>query len=104
MPEGIWFPGGGTVCFFLFLRRRVRQTIEWGVYMTLQVFFDQNPRVALAFSGGVDSAYLLYAAQQCGAQARAYFARLSFQLQLEADAAARLLKGEGRRRQCLTKA
>ena len=95
MPEGIWFPGGGTVCFFLFLRRRVRQTIEWGVYMTLQVFFDQNPRVALAFSGGVDSAYLLYAAQQCGAQVRAYFIRSAFQPQFEADDAARLAQSLG---------
>ena len=43
----------------------------------------------------VRSAHLRYAAQQCGAQARAYFARLSFQLQLEADAAARLSKREG---------
>ena len=43
----------------------------------------------------VRSAHLRYAAQQCGAQARIYFARLSFQLQLEADAAARLSKREG---------
>ena len=30
--------------------------------MTLEEFFHQNPRAALAFAGGVDSAYLLYAA------------------------------------------
>ena len=34
--------------------------------MTLQNFFSQNQKVALAFSGGVDSAYLLYAAIQSG--------------------------------------
>ena len=80
---------------FSFLCRWVRQTIEWGVYMTLQDFFDQNPRVALAFSGGVDSAYLLYAAQQCGAQVRAYFVRSAFQPQFEADDAARLAQSLG---------
>ena len=40
--------------------------------MTLKEFFAEHPRTALAFSGGVDSAYLLYAAIQCGAQVRAY--------------------------------
>ena len=30
--------------------------------MTLQFFFKAQPAIALAFSGGVDSAYLLYAA------------------------------------------
>ena len=39
--------------------------------MTLEQFFLENPRVALAFSGGVDSAYLLYAAQKAGAKVRA---------------------------------
>lgn len=63
--------------------------------MTLQDFFDQNPRVALAFSGGVDSAYLLYAAQQCGAQVCAYFVRSAFQPQFEADDAARLAQSLG---------
>lgn len=31
--------------------------------MMLETFFHENSRVALAFSGGVDSAYLLYAAR-----------------------------------------
>ena len=35
--------------------------------MTLQQFFSENPKTALAFSGGVDSAYLLYAAKRLGA-------------------------------------
>ena len=30
--------------------------------MTLEQFFAENREVAIAFSGGVDSAYLLYAA------------------------------------------
>ena len=32
--------------------------------MTLEKFFRENPRAAVAFSGGVDSAYLLWAARQ----------------------------------------
>ena len=31
--------------------------------MELRDFFAAHPRVALAFSGGVDSSYLLYAAR-----------------------------------------
>ena len=34
--------------------------------MTLQEFFTANPKAAIAFSGGVDSAYLLYAAKKYG--------------------------------------
>ena len=32
--------------------------------MELAEFFKDHPKVALAFSGGVDSSYLLYAALQ----------------------------------------
>ena len=45
------------------------------VPMTLDTFFKQNPKVALAFSGGVDSAYLPYAAIQSGGQIRAYYVK-----------------------------
>lgn len=58
--------------------------------MTLQEFFRGNPKTALAFSGGVDSAYLLYAAQQCGAQVRAYYVRTAFQPLFELEDARRL--------------
>ena len=34
--------------------------------MDLQQFFKENPRVAIAFSGGVDSSYLLYTAPGSG--------------------------------------
>ena len=34
--------------------------------MTLEEFFEEHPKIALAFSGGVDSSYLLYAASRCG--------------------------------------
>lgn len=58
--------------------------------MTLQDFFAQNPRAALAFSGGVDSAYLLYAAASCGAQVCAYYVKSAFQPQFELGDARRL--------------
>lgn len=58
--------------------------------MTLQEFFRENPKAALAFSGGVDSAYLLYAAKQCGAQVRAYYVRTAFQPLFELEDARRL--------------
>lgn len=58
--------------------------------MELQEFFSQHPRVALAFSGGVDSAYLLYAAVQCGAQVRPYYVKAAFQPQFEYEDALRL--------------
>ena len=38
--------------------------------MTLQDFFTLHPKSAVAFSGGVDSAYLLYAARSWGADVR----------------------------------
>ena len=51
--------------------------------MPLQEFFAEIPRAAIAFSGGVDSSYLLYAAVQCGADVHAYFAKTSFQPQFD---------------------
>ena len=61
----------------------------------LSQFFAENPRVALAFSGGVDSAYLLYAAIHAGAQVRAYYVKSAFQPQFELDDAHRLAKELG---------
>lgn len=58
--------------------------------MTLSDFFTHNPRVALAFSGGVDSAYLLWAAKHHGAQVHAYYVKSPFQPQFELDDARRL--------------
>lgn len=58
--------------------------------MTLQQFFSENPKTALAFSGGVDSAYLLYAAKRLGADVRAYYAKTPFQPQFEFEDAVRL--------------
>lgn len=58
--------------------------------MELSAFFQEHPRVALAFSGGVDSAYLLYSAVKSAASVRAYYVKSAFQPQFELDDAKRL--------------
>lgn len=58
--------------------------------MVLSEFFDNNPKVAIAFSGGVDSAYLLYAAKLYKADAMAYYVKSQFQPQFEYDEAVRM--------------
>jgi len=58
--------------------------------MTLYDFFKSTPSVALAFSGGVDSAYLLYVALQYGARIRAYYVKTAFQPRFEQEDAKRL--------------
>ena len=55
--------------------------------MTIEEFFQENNKAAIAFSGGVDSAYLLYAAVASGADVSAYYVRTAFQPEWEyADA------------------
>ena len=61
--------------------------------MTLQEFFQEHPKAAVAFSGGVDSAYLLWAAGRWGGDVRAYYGRTAFQPAFEL-ADARRLAGE----------
>lgn len=58
--------------------------------MTLKEFFEANPKAALAFSGGTDSAYLLWAAVQAGADVQPYFVRSAFQPRFELKDAERL--------------
>lgn len=58
--------------------------------MTLSEFFVLHPRAALGFSGGVDSAYLLYAAMKAGAAVRAYYVKTPFQPAFELCDARRL--------------
>ena len=58
--------------------------------MTLPEFFQANPRAAVAFSGGTDSAYLLYAAARYARRVRAYCARSPFQPAFEWEDARRL--------------
>lgn len=58
--------------------------------MTLKEFFTQHPKAALAFSGGTDSAYLLYAGLGFGADIRPYYIKTAFQPQFELDDAEKL--------------
>ncbi|MGI6012710.1 MAG: ATP-dependent sacrificial sulfur transferase LarE [Oscillospiraceae bacterium] len=63
--------------------------------MDLKTFFTENPSVALAFSGGTDSSYLLYAGLAYGAKIRAYYVKTAFQPQFEYDDAMRLAEQLG---------
>lgn len=58
--------------------------------MELKDFFREHDRLALAFSGGADSAYLLYAAAKYGADITAYYVRSQFQPEFEYQDALRL--------------
>ena len=58
--------------------------------MTLEEFFTQHPRTAVAFSGGTDSALVLWAAGRYGREVRAYYVHTVFQPAFELAAANRL--------------
>jgi len=49
----------------------------------LSKFFDENRQIACAFSGGVDSSYLIYSAKSAGCEVRAYFIKSQFQPEFE---------------------
>ena len=63
--------------------------------MDLKTFFEENPKVAVAFSGGTDSSYLLYAAKKYGADVTAYYVKGAFQPQFETNDALRLAREIG---------
>ena len=63
--------------------------------MTLEQFFAENREVAIAFSGGVDSAYLLYAATRYAARVKAYYVSTAFQPEFELEDARRLAADVG---------
>jgi uncharacterized protein len=58
--------------------------------LDLESFFNKNPKVAIAFSGGTDSSFLLYAAKHYGADVMAYYVHSAFQPQFELDDAKKL--------------
>ena len=60
--------------------------------MTLETFFQQVPKAAVAFSGGTDSALLLWAAKKYGCDVRAYYAKTPFQPRFEYEDACRLAR------------
>lgn len=59
--------------------------------MTVKDFFRQTPRAAAAFSGGTDSAFLLYLAKQNGCDVHAYYVKTAFQPEFELEDARRLV-------------
>lgn len=61
----------------------------------MEEFFKRNPKVAVAFSGGVDSAYLLYVAQKYAKDVCAYYVKTQFQPKFELEDAVRLSKQLG---------
>ena len=58
--------------------------------MQLNEFFYKHRKVALAFSGGADSAYLLYAAKENGADVQPYYVKSQFQPKFEHEDAIKL--------------
>ncbi len=62
---------------------------------SLKAFFAEHPKLALAFSGGTDSSYLLYAALACGVNVRPYYASTQFQPAFELEDAKRLCRELG---------
>ena len=64
-------------------------------YVNIKEFFLECPKVAIAFSGGVDSAYLLYAAKQYAKEVKAYYIKSEFQPAFELKDAGRLAEELG---------
>ena len=70
-------------------------SINETVPQKLRAFFDRYAKIAVAFSGGSDSAYLLYAAKLCGADIRAYYVKSQFQAEFEYEDALRFARQSG---------
>ncbi len=58
--------------------------------MNLNEFFTEHSKIALAFSGGADSSYLLHAAVSCGADVQPYYVKSQFQPEFEHEDALKL--------------
>jgi len=54
-----------------------------GDRIRIEQFFRENPSLALGFSGGVDSSYLLYAGLANSANIKAYYVKSAFQPEFE---------------------
>lgn len=59
--------------------------------MELMTYLKQHKKLAIAFSGGVDSVYLLYSAVQAGCDVHAYFIKSSFQPEFEMEDAKKVV-------------
>ncbi len=58
--------------------------------MKIEDFFRENKKVALGFSGGADSSYLLYVALNCHIDVKPYYVKTQFQPEFEFRDAMRL--------------
>ena len=58
--------------------------------MTAEAYFMKYPEVAIAFSGGVDSAYLLYLASKYAGKVQAYYVKTEFQPMFELEDAQKI--------------
>ena len=58
--------------------------------MTVKEYFESNSKIAVAFSGGVDSTYLLHAAVKAGADVKVYCVKSAFQPVFELEDAVKL--------------
>ena len=58
--------------------------------MKLSSFFKENKSIAIAFSGGVDSSYLLYMAKKYATNVTAYYVKTQFQPHFELEDADKL--------------
>jgi len=78
------------------LSRNQNYNNKWEVIViTLEQFFKENPSIALGFSGGVDSSYLLYVGLRLGAKVKAYFVKTEFQPDFELQDAYRIAEQLG---------
>ena len=68
----------------------IRKGYQGEKNMTLEQFFQQTPAAAVAFSGGTDSAFLLWAAKNSGCNVCAYYIKTVFQPAFELEDARRL--------------
>ena len=60
--------------------------------MKLEEFFKEYTKVAIAFSGGCDSAYLTYAALKYAREVKAYYVKTAFQPEFEYEDALKFAK------------
>lgn len=63
--------------------------------MSLAEFFKEHPRVAVAVSGGTDSAFLLHEAKKYAERAEAFCVKTAFQPESETEDALMIARSEG---------
>jgi len=75
--------------------------MEYYLNMNIEEFFRENPKCAVAFSGGVDSSFLLYAACKYAEDVTGYYVRSAFQPAFELEDAIKLAEQIGCRMKVL---